>query len=262
MNAQDRLVWVTGACSGIGEALSYELSQRGARLILSSNRPDALEETRENCARPAAHAVQPLDLTEPSTLRDAAERVHADVGPVDMLVNNAGIGQGGPIAKTDVDDVRRVMEVNFFGTIELTKAVLPHMRNRQEGHIAVVSSLAGKIGPPNMAGYAASKHAVQGWFESLRAEVHDDNIQVTVACPGFTQTNIFENALTSDEESRKEGKELVEQGMPPRTCATALADALEADKDEVTVASWSEKVLVSLKRFVPSLFRRLARHEA
>jgi short-subunit dehydrogenase len=262
MTVQDRLVWVTGACSGIGEALSYELSRRGADLVLSSNRPDALEDARQNCDRPEDHVVQPLDLTEPSTLRDAAERVHDDVGPVDILVNNAGIGHGGPAAKTDVDDVRQVMEINFFGTIQLTKAVLPRMQERQDGQIAVVSSIAGKVALPKASAYAASKHAVQAWFESLRAEVHDDGIQVTVACPGFTQTNIASNAVMADEESSEEVAELVEEGMPPGVCAEAVADAVEADTAEMTVAGWEEKLLVYMKRFTPSLFRGLARREA
>jgi short-subunit dehydrogenase len=262
MTVHDRLVWVTGACSGIGEALSYELSRRGADLVLSSNRPDALEDARQNCDRPEDHVVQPLDLTEPSTLRAAAEQVHEGVGPVDVLVNNAGIGHGGPAAKTDVDDVRQVMEINFFGTLQLTKAVLPRMQERQAGQIAVVSSIAGKVALPKAAAYAASKHAVQAWFESLRAEVHDDGIQVTVACPGFTQTNIASNAITTDDESSQTVAALVAEGMPPRECAEALADALEANRAEVIVGSWEEKLLVYLQRFVPSLVRRLARREA
>jgi len=144
--------------------------------VLSSNRSDALKDARQNCDRPEEHVVQLLDLTEPSTLRDAAEQVHDDVGPVDILVNNAGIGHGGPVAKTDVDDVRRAMEINFFGTIQLTKAVLPRIRARQAGQIAVVSSIAGKVALPKASAYAASKHAVQadtagmlvaGWEEKL-----------------------------------------------------------------------------------------------
>jgi len=253
---------VTGACSGIGKALSHELSHRGAQLVLSSNRPDALKATRQNCVRPEDHVVQPLDLTEPSTLRDAAEQVHADVGPVDILVNNAGIGHSGPVAKTDVDDARRVMEINFFGTIQLTKAVLPRMRERRKGQIMVVSSIAGKVALPKASTYAASKHAVQGWFESLRAEVHDDGIQVTVACPGFTQTNIASNGITTDEESGREVTELVADGMPPSECANALANGLEAGTDEVTVGRVWERLLIYMKRFVPALFRLLARREA
>lgn len=262
MTVHNRLVWVTGACSGIGEALAYELSRRGADLVLSSNRPVALEEARQNCDRPDDHVIQPLDLTEPSTLQNAAEQVHDGVGPVDILVNNAGIGHSGPVAKTDVNDVRQVMEVNFFGTIQLTKAVLPQMRDRQQGHIAVVSSIAGKLALPRSSTYAASKHAVQGWFESLRAEVHDDGIQVTVVCPGFTQTNIAANGVATDEETGKEVTELVEDGMPPEECAEAIADALKADTDERTVAGWDEKLLVYIKRFVPRLFRLLARRGA
>lgn len=148
MDPYNRLIWITGASSGIGEALSYELSRRGARLILSSRREDVLQEVRRGCVRPDDHHVYPLDLSDASSLLPTAEDVHEEVGPVDVLVNNGGIGQRGTAAETEMDVVRRIMEVNFFGTVQLTKAVLPIMRDRKQGHIVVVSSLLGKFGLP------------------------------------------------------------------------------------------------------------------
>jgi short-subunit dehydrogenase len=259
MTVRNRLVWVTGACSGIGEALSYELSDRGARLMLSSNRPDALRDVRRRCARPDAHHVQPLDLTEPETLDRAADAVWDEAGPVDVLVNNAGIAQRGPAADTDMDVVRRVMEVNFVGAVHLTRAVLPSMIERQQGHVAVVSSVAGKFGVPSLSAYSASKHAVQGWFDSLRAEVHDDGIRVTLACPGFVQTNLASNMVGT--KSPGAVQKILKQGITPSHCAEAIADAIEREKAEFYVGGW-EVLNVYLKRFLPGLLRRLLRIQA
>ncbi len=256
MDVRNRLVWITGACSGIGEALSYELSRRGARLVLSSDRPDALRKTRRRCPRPDDHVVQPLDLTEPDTLQAAADTVHDEVGPVDVLVNNAGIAQRGSADSTDMDVVRQVMEVNFFGTVQLTKAVLPRMQDRRAGHIAVVSSIAGKFGVPSLSAYSASKHALQGWFDSLRAEVHDDGIGVTLACPGFVQTNIASNMISTNGTDTVE--KVLEDGLSPPECATAIADAIDREKAEFYVGGW-ELINVYLKRFVPGLLRYLIR---
>ncbi len=256
MTVRDRLVWITGASSGIGEALAYELSRRGARLVLSSRREDALDEVRRRCPRSEEHVVETLDLAEPGTLRAAADAVQSEVGPVDVLVNNGGISQRGTAAETEMDVVRRIMEVNFFGAVQLTKAVLPSMIERRQGHVAVVSSVVGKFGTPLRSTYAASKHALHGWFDSLRAEVHDDGIGVTLACPGFVQTNVASNALYPD--GTPLGPEAEEKGIPPTECAEAIADAIENNRAEFTVGGW-ETMGVYLKRFVPGLLRRLIR---
>ena len=192
-------------------------------------------------------------------LRAAADAVRDDVGPVDVLVSNAGIAQRGPAAETDVDVVRQVMEVNFFGAVQLTKAVLPAMQERGRGHIAVVSSVAGKFGVPGLSAYSASKHALQGWFDSLRAEVHDDGIGVTLACPGFVQTSIASNMIATSGTATVE--KILEKGLAPSDCAEAIADAIEWETAEFYVGGW-EVANVYLKRFLPGLLRRLLRlHE-
>ena len=256
MTVTDRLVWITGASSGIGEALAYDLSNRGARLVLSSRREDALHEVRERCARPDAHVVQTLDLAEPDSLDTAAERVQSEVGPVDVLINNGGISQRGTAAETDMAAVRRILEVNFFGAVQLTKAVLPEMQRRGRGHIAVVSSVAGKFSTPFRTSYAASKHALHGWYDGLRAEVHDDNIGVTIVCPGFVRTNVGANALDSN--GNRLGERASEKGMPPEDCAAAIGDAIEYNRAETYVGGW-ETIGVYVKRFFPALFRRFIR---
>lgn len=253
MDVHDRLVWITGASSGIGEALAYELSHRGATLILSSRREEVLENVRHHCARSDAHHIFPLDLSDPSSLQGTAEEIHEEIGPVDVLVNNGGISQRGTAVETEMSVVRRIMEVNFFGTIQLTKAVLPYMLRRQQGHIVVVSSLVGKFGTPMRSTYSASKHALHGWFDSLRAELHGDGVQVTMACPGYVKTNVAQNALT--ETGDPKGEEAEERGISPEKCAQAIADAIDSEKEEMYVGGW-EVLAVYLKRFMPNLFRR------
>ena len=256
MTLSGRRVWITGASSGIGEALAYELSRRGARLVLSSRREDTLQAVRQRCARPDDHVVQTLDLAEPDSLQQAADAVEEEGGAVDILINNGGVSQRGTATETEMDVVRRIMEINFFGAVQLTKAVLPSMIDRQEGHVVVVSSVVGKFGTPMRSSYAASKHALHGWFDSLRAEVHDDNIGVTLVCPGFVKTNVASNALNPDGSAHGEVGE--EKGIPPEECATAIADAIEQNNAEITVGGW-ETIAVYLKRFVPGLFRRMIR---
>lgn len=256
MTLSDRLVWITGASSGIGEALAYTLSQRGAHLVLSSRREDVLDDVRQRCARSDRHVVQPLDLTDPDSLQDAAETVQQEIGPVDILINNGGISQRGTAADTDMSVVRRIMEVNFFGAVELTKAVLPSMQKRGRGHIAVVSSVLGKFATPMRSTYVASKHALQGWYESLRAEVHEDGIGVTIVSPGYVQTNVQSNALNAA--GSPLGPDAQQKGIPASDCATAIADALEHNRAEVHPGGW-ETLAVYIKRFFPSLFRRFMR---
>jgi short-subunit dehydrogenase len=256
MEFADRLVWITGASSGIGEALAYTLSRRGARLVLSARREEVLHEVRGRCTRPEQHAVCPLDLADPDSLDAAAERVERELGGADVLVNNGGISQRGRAAETEMEVVRHIMEVNFFGAVHLTRAVLPGMLERGGGHVAAVSSLVGKFGTAKRSSYAASKHALHGWFDSLRAEVYDDGVGVTLVCPGFVKTSVVQNALRAD--GSPIGDTDKEKGMPPEDCADAIARAIEQNKDEIYVGGW-ELLGVYAKRFVPSLFNAAIR---
>ncbi len=259
MTISNRTVWITGASSGIGEALAYACSERGARLILSARRVDALRAVRDRCAHPARHIVVPLDLTDPPTLDAAVDDVRDRAGPVDVMVHNGGISQRSLVAETDLSVDRRIMEVNYFGAVELTKRLLPPMRERGRGHFLVVSSLVGKFGTAKRSAYAASKHALHGFFDSLRAEVYDDGLRVTLFCPGFVKTNVGHNALTADGTPMREAiDEVKEVGMPASTCAEAMIDAVEKEKDEVYYGGW-EMLGVYVKRLSPALFNALIR---
>lgn len=260
MDFHGKTVWITGASSGIGEALAYDLSRRGARLILSSRTASDLQAVREHCARPDEHLVRTLDLADPASIQSAADDVLDTVHAVDVLVNNGGVTQRGTARETSMDAVRRIMEVNFFGTVQLTKAVLPSMLARQNGHIAVVSSVVGKIGTPLRSTYAASKHALHGWFDSLRAEVHDEGLRVTLVCPGYVNTNILSHAVLADGTSMTEAGETPpdEPGIPPEDCARTIAEAIENEKGEVYVGGW-EIAGIYVHRLSPALYQRLIR---
>lgn len=259
MDVANRTVWITGASSGIGEALAYELSRRGARLILSARREEALQAVKSRCDQPHTHVVVPLDLADRASLDAAAETVQADVGAVDIVVHNGGISQRSLVAETDLSVDRRIMEVNYFGTVTLTKRVLPSMLQRGRGQFVVISSLVGKFGTANRSAYAASKHALHGFFDSLRAEVHDDGLRVTLVCPGFVETSVAHNALTADGSALQDNvDEVKEVGMPPATCARKIADAAEREKDEVYIGGW-ETTGVYAKRLSPTLFNFFVR---
>lgn len=261
MQITHQTVWITGASSGIGETLAYELSERGARLILSARRANKLNAVKAACAHSERHHVVPLDLAEASTLETAVDDVLGRIGPVDIMAHNGGVSQRSLVKDTEVSVDRRIMEVNYFGAVTLTKLLLPSMRERGRGHFLVVSSLVGKFGTPKRSAYAASKHALHGFFDSLRAEVYDDGLRVTLFCPGFVKTNVGHNALTADGTSlaeKHDDKEIREVGMPPEACVRAMIRAIEKEKDEVYFGGY-EMLGVYVKRLSPALFNYFIR---
>lgn len=259
MNVTNQTVWITGASSGIGEALAYELSKRDARLILSARRVEQLHTVKAACDNSDRHVVVPLDLADASTLEAAVDDVLNRVGRVNVMVHCGGISQRSLVKNTRLTVDRRIMEVNYFGAITLTKRVLPSMLERGQGHFVVISSVVGKFGTSMRSAYAASKHALHGFFDSLRAETHDDGIRVTIVCPGFVKTNVGHNALTEDGTPLGEKKsELKEIGMPSAKCARQIANALEREKHEVYIGGW-ETLGVYAKRFSPALFNHVIR---
>lgn len=256
MTFDDRVVWITGASSGIGEALAYACSRRGARLLLSARRAGALEAVRQRCAHPERHHVVPLDLACPASLDAAAAAALAVHGRVDVLVNNGGISQRALARELRMDVVRRVLEVNFFSTVALTQAVLPGMRARGEGHLVVVSSVTGKISTPGRSAYAASKFALHGYFDALRAEEAAAGIRVTVACPGYVRTQVSVNAVTADGSPHGQMDANQARAMPAAACAARIVRAVERERAEVLMGG-AEVWGVLLYRLAPGLYRRL-----
>jgi short-subunit dehydrogenase len=258
MDLAGKTVWITGASSGIGEALACELAARGARLILSARRRDELERVRAACARPGDHLVVPLDLADPPSLEAAARDVLDRLGAPDVVVHNGGVSQRARAEETALAVVRRILEVDFFGAVPLTLHLLPAMLARGSGRFVVVSSLVGKIGTPKRSAYSAAKHALHGWFDSLRAEVHDRGVGVTIVCPGFVRTPLPIHALTGDGAPQGTMDRAQQRGLDPAPVARRMARAIERERDELLIAG-KERLAVHLARFFPGLFRRLIR---
>lgn len=254
-----KVVWITGASSGIGEALAYELARRGAKLVVSARRADQLERVRAQCEQPDEHMVLPLDLTDSGSLAAAAAKVVERYGQIDVLLNNGGISQRGTASETLIDVDRRIMEVNYMGTIGLTKAVLPRMLERGAGQIIVISSVAGKIGTPLRSAYSASKHALHGFFDSLRAEVHDRGVRVTVICPGFVRTEITVHSLRGDGSLYEQMGDAQAKAMSAELFAQRAADAIARERAEVFIGGGKELFATQLFRFFPRAYNYLVR---
>ncbi|MDX1907483.1 MAG: SDR family oxidoreductase [Bacteroidia bacterium] len=253
-----KIVWITGASSGIGEALAHAWVQAGATVILSARRVDVLEQVRQKIggAEGQVHIV-PLDLSDAAALPAIADTWTARLGRIDILVNNGGISQRALATDTLLETDRRIMEVNYFGQVALTKAVLPHMLRQGGGHLVAISSITGKFGFPLRSAYAASKHALHGFFETLLLELADRNIRVTVINPGRIKTDISLHALQGDGKPQQEMDPGQEKGMPADVCARQILRAVEHNRPEANIGG-AELIMVYLKRYIPSLFRFLA----
>ena len=255
---QDQVIWLTGASSGIGEALAYQLAAKGGKLILSARREAQLQEVAQKCRRQGVSEIQilPIDLTQSEILRSKAEQAVKFYGKVYIVIHGSGITQRGTAAQTFLGVEREIMEVNFFGAIAVTKFILPQWQQKQSGHVVVISSIVGKFGAAQRSAYAASKHALHGYFDSLRAEVGQDNIKVTIICPGYVNTPISLNALTPT--GTKFNKMNINQvnGISAEVCAMKIIKAIEKNQQEVYIGKM-EVLGVYLKRFFPRLFAQI-----
>lgn len=260
----NKVIWVTGASSGIGEALVLELAKKNVKLIISSRRKEELERVKGNCIASAQPNIRvlPLDLSEASTLQLSTEAAIQLFGHVDILINNGGISQRSLAKDTTLDVDRKIMEIDYFGSIALTKHLLPHFIKRKSGHYVTITSVMGKIGTPYRTGYAAAKHALHGFFDSLRAEVwHESkNIFVTLITPGWIHTNISVNALIGDGSQNKSMDKTTGGGMDRFVFARKMIRAVESRKDEVYIGGFKEGMAIRLKRFVPRIFSKIVRN--
>ncbi|MEM6643118.1 MAG: SDR family oxidoreductase [Bacteroidota bacterium] len=255
---QDSVVWLTGASSGIGEQLAYQLAKKGAKLIISSRRKEELLRVKENCSTPNVE-ILPLDLSDGFALVQRTKEAETIFGPIDILINNGGLSQREKIINTSLEVDRKLMEVNYFGSITLSKTLLPKMVARKKGHHVVITSTVGIINTPFRSGYGASKHALHGFYDALRAEHHEDHVKVTVILPGFIKTDISLNALTGDGTPQQTLDKGQAEGMSAEKCAILIVKAIEKDKNEVYIGGIKEKAGIYLKRFWPQAARKVIR---
>ncbi|MFO7993422.1 MAG: SDR family oxidoreductase [Marinobacter sp.] len=256
-------VWITGASAGIGEALAVRFAQDSARLVLSARRESELERVAGRCRDAGLAAnevlVLPLDVTDWHSLPGAVQTVLDTFGGIDLLVNNAGVSQRSLCKDTDMAVYQKLMDVDVMGQIALTKAVLPHMLEKDAGHLAVTSSVAGKVGAPMRTGYCAAKHAVMGFFDALRAEVEGQGVSVSTITPGFIRTDISRNALAGDGAAYGVEDEDIAGGMDVNECAEVIFKGLQAKKREIPVGKGKEMAALWIKRISPEALFRIAR---
>lgn len=250
---QGKVVWITGASSGIGEALALRMAALGSALVLSARNEGELQRVAGACreAGAADATVLPLDVSQYAAMEPAAQQVLAQHNRVDLLINNAGVSQRSFCVDTDFEVYQQMMNINVLGQIALTQAVLPAMVARGAGHIAVTSSVAGKVGAPMRTGYCAAKHAVMGFFDALRTEVAGDGLQVTTITPGFIRTNVSKNALGPDGQPTGTTDGDIAGGMDVGECADVILDGFQKGVPEIAVGSGPEMGLLQLKRDDP-----------
>jgi short-subunit dehydrogenase len=256
---ENKTIWITGASSGIGEGLAYAFSTAGAKLILSSRRKDELERVKRTCAHPENIQILPMDLLDLSSFDARTAQAIACFGQIDIMVHNGGISQRSLVRETNMEVHRRVMELDYFSYIALTKALLPHFEQRKAGHFVVMSSVMGKIGTPMRSAYAAAKHALHGFFDCLRAEVSADNIKVTVLTPGYIRTNISLHAVTKDGSELGSLSENIAGGLPPEKAATQILHAIAKGSFESFIGRFGgEKIALWINRYAPGVLIRQA----
>ena len=257
MSFANSTVWIIGASSGIGRALAIDMAKHQANLVISSRNITELENVKKDCLNYTQNCtVVPLDLEINSDYNNEVKQVVKKYSTIDFLIINGGISQRSQIHETPISIDRKLMEINYFGNISITKSVLPYMMKQKSGHIVVVSSIVGKFGFPLRSAYSASKHALHGYYETLRAEQKSNNINVTIIIPGRVKTNISQNAILKDGSSYDKLDTGQAQGISAQSCSIQIIKAIKKNKKEVLIGG-SELTMVWIRRFFPFLFYRL-----
>ena len=255
MKIDGKTVWITGASSGIGEALTYELEKKNCKLIISSRNEEELLRVKSNCKHQDQIQIISIDLAKFDTMPMVVEKAIKSFGGIEILINNAGISQRSLIAETDFEVYKKLVDINYLGTVALTKAILPYFIKKQQGHFVTVTSLMGKFGSPYRSGYCGAKHALHGFFDVLRMEHQKDGVDVTLICPGFVNTNIAMNSLTSDGSKQNTQDSATQNGIAVNVFARKMIRAIERKKYEAYIAK-KEKIGVYL-RFFPRLLHKV-----
>jgi dehydrogenase/reductase SDR family member 7B len=253
-----KVAWITGASSGIGEALVYGFAARGAVVVASSNDPQGLERVKNNCAGNSEKIYcVPFDLAEMSEIGKIVDAQAEKLGRIDFLLNLGGISQRARIDETPLWLDRKIFEINYFGTIALTKAVLPHMVRQKSGHVLATSSISGRFGFPLRSAYSASKQALHGFFETLYLENKKNNIRSSVIIPGRVRTAISFHALNSEGKEHGQLDDGQAGGVSPGQAAETIINGIIKNKREILVGK-GELMLLHIRRYFPWLFFRIA----
>ncbi|MBQ19344.1 MAG: short chain dehydrogenase [Flavobacteriales bacterium] len=257
MDITNKVIWVTGASSGIGEALVYELAKRNCKLILSARREAELQRVKENTNLPDEQIlILPIDLEQFKNAQTWVDKVVEKFSTIDILINNGGISQKSLAMETIEAVEQKFWNINYFGNVALSKAVLPIMQQKKYGKVVVITSILGKFGLPQLSTYAATKHALYGFYESLRLELVKDNVSVLLAAPGFINTQVSVNAIDGEGNITNENSDAQLNGMKPDIFAKNLVNAIVKDKQHVYIGK-KELLTIPFKTLFPKLFYKI-----
>jgi len=258
MDFTEKTIWITGASSGIGKAEAIKLSKENTHLILSDINEKGLREVADICKKNGCTTkIAPVDLSDEKSVNSVIMRVIDKKTTIDCLYHFAGISQRLLVRETPIFVDRKIFEINFFGAVALTKAVLPEMINNGGGQIAVTSSIVGKFGFPYRSSYSATKHALHGFFESLRAENKHNNIQVSIIIPGRVKTNISINAINKDGKTHAKMDDGQDSGITAEKAAGIICRNLKKNEKEILVGG-KELMMVHIRRFLPRLYYHMS----
>ncbi len=250
---KDKIVWITGASSGIGEALAMVCAAEGAKLVLTARRIEELHRVANQTKLPAESIlILPADMCDFDGIPSLTRQVMDRFGRIDVLFNNAGISSRALAIESAIEIDRKVMDLDYFSVIALTKSVLPHMMEQKSGHLVITSSVVGKIGTPLRSAYSAAKHALHGFFDSIRQEIADDGIRVTMVLPGYIRTQISVNAITPSGEKFNKMSRNQQKGIEPMVMASKIVKAVHSNKREL-IYGGIETFGIYLDRFSPGL---------
>ena len=258
-NLDQKVVWITGASSGIGEALAQVFANLGAKVVLSARRGEELERVRQQLINPENHLCVAFDVTQADQAQQAVEQVIEKCQRIDYLINNAGLSQRALIADTTIDTERRIMEIDYFAQIKLTKSVLPYFEKQGSGHVIFISSVAGLLGTQYRASYSAAKGAIHMWANSLRAEYAEKGLNVSVVFPGFVKTNVSFNALNGAGQAQAHQDEAIENGLDADDFAQKVVKAVLSNKEYIVIGGLKEKLGVAISRVSPKLMYKMIR---
>jgi dehydrogenase/reductase SDR family protein 7B len=261
MTITHKIIWITGASSGIGEALVHECAKHQTKLILSARREEELKRVAKQAnLKEGDYLILPFDLADTSKANEYVQQIIQKFGTIDILINNGGQSQRSESIDTTTETEHRLFEINYFSAVNLSKAVLPFMLKNKIGKIVVISSIAGKFGYLRSS-YSAAKHALHGYFESLRLEVEKKGVSVLLVCPGKIKTNVSVNAISTDGKTHNQMDESHQQAMSAETCAQQIIQAIINDKEEILIGG-KELLAVKIKRFFPQLFGKIIRKQS
>ena len=256
---KDLTIWITGASSGLGEALAIAFAKKGATIILSGRNEDKLEAVKEQCKKSKNHHIVPFDISDSEQTQAAYKSAINKAGKIDWLINNAGVSQRSLIMETSEDVERQIMELDYFAQTRLTRLVLPAMLEQGGGKIVMISSIAGLIGTQYRGAYSAAKAAIHLWANSLRAELYDQGIKVATIFPGFIQTNVSINALTGDGSALGTMDEATSKGLTASEFAKQVVKALSKGEEYIIVGGRQERMATRVNRLSPPKLYKLIR---